>query len=95
MEVNGPTPVTGTIGTTTRSVSGATERPTAVPTTAAEFTPTTDLTRLIEAARQVPEVRQELIGEVARRLSSGELLLPPASDRVVGSLLEGAALGDA
>lgn len=56
------------------------------------FAPTEDLARWLATARQVPEVRQELVGEVARRLAAGELTTRAAAERVVQSLLESGAV---
>jgi hypothetical protein len=55
---------------------------------ASSFDPTGDLLGLLDSLRQLPAVREEVVGEVARRLGNGELLTPQARDQTVGSILE-------
>src|SRR5579872_2875994 len=55
---------------------------------ASSFAPTGDLLGLLDSLRQLPPVREEVVGEVARRLAGGELLTPAARDQTVGSILE-------
>ncbi len=52
------------------------------------FDPTSDFLGLLDSLRQLPPVREEVVGEVARRLAQGELLTPAARDQTVGSILE-------
>jgi hypothetical protein len=97
MAINGPNPLTGADSARVAGLSPAVERPAASQASApaeSQFTPTTDLTDLLGRLRQTPEVRQETIGEVARRLSAGELFIPPAPDRVVEELLGSNVLND-
>ena len=55
---------------------------------ASSFDPTSDFLGLLDNLRQLPPVREEVVGEVARRLANGELLTPAARDQTVGSILE-------
>jgi hypothetical protein len=61
---------------------------TPVPEAASSFDPTGDLLGLLDNLRQLPPVREEVVGEVAQRLASNELLTPEARDQTVGSILE-------
>jgi hypothetical protein len=60
---------------------------TAGPLPASSFDPTSDWLGLLERLHQLPLVREEVIGEVARRLASGELLTPEALEQTVGAIL--------
>lgn len=50
-------------------------------------TPAPEFVRLMDIISQIPQVRQEVVGEVARRLAAGELLAPPATDETVKAIL--------
>lgn len=59
-------------------------------TTAADagsFTPTSELTALLTAVKQAPDVRPEVVESVAARLASGELDTPEAAADTARSLL--------
>ena len=67
----------------------------ASPLTATEtFQPTGDVQSLLDALRQTPLVRPEVIAEVAGRLNAGELNTPKAKAETVTAIL-GATLADA
>ncbi len=63
--------------------SAAAEQPAA----AGEFQPGSDLRAFLGALDGVPLVRQEVVGEVARRLNGGELNSPQARQQTVESIL--------
>jgi hypothetical protein len=94
MAINGPNPLNGVDGARVLAVPGSAERVgTPAPAEAeSRFTPTADLAALLDGIRQTPVIRQEIIGEVARRLASGELLAPPATEATVQGILESKAL---
>jgi hypothetical protein len=98
MDINGLGALTGPNSANLVTTQTATDKTGAAPAPAtpgvSQFTPTADLTALLKSVQQVPQVRQELIGDVARRLNSGELFIPPTPDAVVGGLLGSGALGD-
>jgi hypothetical protein len=58
------------------------------------FVPTGDLTELLRLARETVQLRQEVIGEAARRLAAGELFTRPAAEQAVQGILESRALTD-
>lgn len=102
MAINGPNPLSGP---DTRSLGAplSNERVSAgtpaeasldISEPAGRFTFTTDLTQLLVSVRQTAEVRQEVVGEVARRLTSGELLTRDSAERTVQGILESQRLGD-
>ncbi len=95
MAIDGLNSVTGIDSSRLASVSSAAERP-AQPapedTGETRFTPTSDLAALLGGVRQTAEVRQEVIGEVARRLASGELFTRQATESAVEGLLASNAL---
>jgi hypothetical protein len=51
-----------------------------------------DLTQLLNGVSQTSQVRQEVIGEAARRLAAGELFTRPAAEATVEGILESQAL---
>jgi hypothetical protein len=55
--------------------------------TGAQFQPTSDYSSLFGALSRTPQVRQDVIGDVATRLSSGELGTPQARQQTVESIL--------
>jgi hypothetical protein len=55
-------------------------------------TPSLDLQQLLADVHQASPVRQEVIGEIARRLAQGEFLTPQAAERTVQALLHSRAL---
>src|SRR5579871_6856089 len=54
---------------------------------AGEFQPTSDFLPLVGALSRIPLVRQEILGEVTRQLSGGELDTPEARQQTVESIL--------
>lgn len=58
------------------------------------FVPTSDLNQLLLNARESSQIRQEIIGEVARRLTAGELFTRPAAEQTVEGILESQAATD-
>jgi hypothetical protein len=52
-----------------------------------QFQPTSQLLQLSAALERIPSVRQEQVGEVAQRLSAGELATPQARQQTVESIL--------
>jgi hypothetical protein len=59
---------------------------------ARQFQPTSEFLPLVDTLGRIPFIRQEILGEVASRLSGGELDTPQAREQVVESML-GAAPG--
>jgi hypothetical protein len=47
-----------------------------------------DLLQLQETLRQIPLLRQEVVGEVAQRLANGQLTTPAANDLTVKAIME-------
>jgi hypothetical protein len=95
MAINGPNPLSGVESSRVFGLPSSVERPTqATPEESNEtrFTPTSNLAALLASVRQTPDVRQEVIGEVARRLASGELFTRGATEQTVQGLLESNAL---
>jgi hypothetical protein len=62
--------------------------------TAETYQPTGDVQRLLDALRQTPVVRPEVIAEVVGRLNAGELNTPKATEETVSAIL-GATLPNA
>lgn len=52
-------------------------------------TPAPELMHLLNTLRQIPQLRQEVIGEVAQRLAGGDLLTPEATEGTVKAILSG------
>src|SRR5712692_4216977 len=46
---------------------------------------------LLDQLRQIPQLREEVVREVAQRLANGELSTPTAAERVVKPTLAGSA----
>jgi hypothetical protein len=61
------------------------------PTTAGQFQAGSDFFPLVSALSGVPQVRQALVGDVAARLSGGELSSPQARQQTVESILGSSA----
>lgn len=96
MAINGPNPLTGAEASRVSDLPAAAQRaaqPASEDAGETRFTPTSDLADLLANVRQTAEVRQEVIGEVARRLASGELFTRSATERAVEGLLASNALG--
>lgn len=55
--------------------------------TAGIHTPSDELTQLLNQIGRVPEVRPDLLKEVAQRLAAGEYRTPKARDAVVEAIL--------
>lgn len=64
---SGPTNQSGAVGSTNR------EGTTSSPASGSDFSPTTDLTSLIRAVREMPEVRKDMVREAASRSAAGEM----------------------
>src|ERR1700730_9735563 len=60
---------------------------------AVTFQPTGDLQRLLDALRQTPVVRPEVVADVAGRLKAGELNSPNAKEETITAIL-GSTLSD-
>jgi hypothetical protein len=60
---------------------------TSAPAEAASFLPTGDLTRLLAAVRDTPEVRADVIESVAARLAAGQFDTPEAAADTARALL--------
>lgn len=54
--------------------------------------PSTDLRQILGQVHQAVAVRQEVIGDIARRLAQGEFLTPQAAERTVRAILESGVL---
>jgi hypothetical protein len=54
---------------------------------AGQFQPTSDFLPLVGALGRIPLVRQEVLGEVVKQLSGGELDTPAARQQTVESIL--------
>jgi hypothetical protein len=78
----------GNVDSGTAPASAATDQATA----AGQFQPTSDFAPLSGALGRIPLVRQEVLGEVAKQLTGGELDTPQAREQTVQSIL-GAAPG--
>jgi hypothetical protein len=61
----------------------------ALPTTdpGTETPASPDLFQLLDALRQVPILRQEVVAEVAQRLAAGQLTTPAATDQTVQAIM--------
>lgn len=60
------------------------------PTVSAEeeaHQPAPEFVRMMDIIRQIPQIRQEVVGEVARRLAGGELLTTGAAEDTVQAIL--------
>jgi hypothetical protein len=79
---------TGTLDSVSAGAAAASDQAVA----AGQFQPTSDFLPLVGALGRIPLVRQEVVGEVAKQLSGGELDTPGARQQTVESLL-GAAPG--
>jgi hypothetical protein len=96
MAIDGPAPL-GSSNNVQPLSSNATDRNAPTPPAASQesaFVPTIDLAALLKGVRQTSEVRQEVIGEVASRLNTGELFTRPAAEKTVEGLLEFQGLSD-
>ncbi len=72
---------------TQRVASSASEaKPAAEPQTS--FAPTTDLSQLLAAVKQLPDVRDDVVQGVADRLTSGELATPAAAQETAQAALD-------
>lgn len=74
------------------SVGGTPRRANGTRSSDSTHAPSPELSALLGALRDVPELRQETIQEVSKRLSSGELSTPQAADQTVQAIL-GTTLG--
>jgi hypothetical protein len=54
---------------------------------AGQFQPTSDFLALVGTLDRIPLIRQEVLGEVAKQLSGGELDTPQARQQTVESML--------
>jgi hypothetical protein len=52
------------------------------------FTPTADLARLLSAAKELPDVRADVVQEVSGRVASGELFTPAAASDTAAAMIE-------
>lgn len=81
-----PQPSRPTSGTTVRSADKAGEG--AAPAAAGGFAPTGELARLIAIASSAPEVRTDLVADVAKRLAAGEFDTPQAATDTARAMLD-------
>jgi hypothetical protein len=72
----GPTPEAAPTAAAPAEADAATQTPTGP-----------DLFQLLDALRQVPLLRQEVVAEVAQRLASGQLTTPAATDQTVQAIM--------
>ncbi len=73
--------------------STSTNQATAAPVEGEVFAPTSELAQLLSAVRLSPEVRTEVIENVAARLAAGELDSPEAAAATARALLDDTATG--
>lgn len=95
MAIDGPNPLGGVGGSRVVRVGSSPDRansPGVEESEGTRFTLTDGLAGLLGSVRETAEIRQEVIGEVARRLASGELLTRRATEETVQGLLESNAL---
>lgn len=52
------------------------------------FSPTSDLTRLLQAVRDLPEVRTDVVHDVSSRAAAGELFTPQAAADTASGILD-------
>jgi DNA-directed RNA polymerase sigma subunit (sigma70/sigma32) len=57
------------------------------PPDSSAHTPSNELEQFLSSLRDFPELRQEVIQEVARRLAGGELTTPQSLDQTVQAIL--------
>ena len=97
MAINGPNPLSGVEGSRVTNLPTSADRAGAPPREdgggGTRFDLTSDLVALLASVRQSSEVRQEVIGEAARRLASGELFTRAATEKTVEGVLASNALG--
>lgn len=55
--------------------------------------PSAELTGLLEQVRNTPEVRQELLAEIARRMADGYYLTSEAAERAADAILNAPEAG--
>lgn len=72
------TPVTST-PTTGAAKAAPRDAESAVATADSGFSPTGDLSRLLQLVRQIPDVRGEVVLDVLNRANAGELASPQAA----------------
>jgi hypothetical protein len=65
--------------------AGANSTPVLGPST---HTPAPELTQFVSQLRQIPELREEVVREVAQRLARGVYATPQALDRTVQAMLD-------
>ena len=95
MAINGPNPLSGVEGSRVSNLPSAADRTAAASREEpgeTRFDLTSDLASLLANVRQTAEVRQEVLGEVARRLASGELFTRSATEKAVQGVLASNAL---
>lgn len=83
----GPNPAGLGRSGTADDVAADPSAPAARTVAAEQFQPSSDFQPLAGALARIPLVRQEVVGEVAARLSGGELQTPQARRQTVESLL--------
>lgn len=71
-------------GSTERTAGKAAEAPRPVPES--RYAPTVDLARLLEAVRQTPDIRTDVVDGVKVRIASGELATPAAAQETAAAL---------
>ncbi len=84
-----PLPSDGATGVTSagsaeRTAGKAGEAPRPAPES--RFAPTVDLARLLEAVRQTPDIRTDVVDAVKARIASGELATPAAAQETAAAL---------
>ncbi len=91
MRIDGPTGSQSSLGLTPPNANrvngsepGAAD---ASPAADVTFAPASDFAPALNALARIPLVREEVVGEVARRLSGGELNTPQARQQTVESIL--------
>jgi hypothetical protein len=88
VEPTGPSPILPKpVASTARTPSSAAD-PAAAPATDGAFAPSGDLSSLLAAVRQAPEVRPGAVEAAAAKLTTGELSAPQAATDSAKALLD-------
>ena len=87
--VNTPTPLPAPLegGSKVTAGKGTVREGESAPATTA-FSPTADLSKLLELVRQVPEVRADVVQDVTARAAAGELTTRAAATDTAAALLD-------
>lgn len=83
-----PRPARVTPETATRAVDQPSTGVAAPAQESGAFTPTADLSRLLDTMRQTPDVRPGVVSSAADRLASGQLTTPEAARDAARAMLD-------